>query len=484
MGRANIDLSWLYPVAKGDSNAQLNPAFNSDINENGDVVNSAGIPYGYDKAGNLVDPNTGKTITDSQFNSNLPYATPTLGQQLFAPQAAAEQQRQNNAWTMAGPEAQHAEDIQRGIYESRFANIPKEFIPKDYTPDNLYGIGYTGRQTPQELNAMHLAASDAASGITPLHSQADIVEAQSNLASAKDLLSRQATLFKTQGDVDSANASDAAFNLSRRPVVHNTTSLQDTEQNVAAKGAINRQPVEEAILDQGAVNRLHSITNVDPKSIELAAKQLTSELGREPREEELREYLLDSKMKEAQISRGLTDIGLQDLPMAQRVAHLQNARSLMEANHMPPMSNSAMIDGNGNIVRNPLGMSTAMQGMYAMQNLPGGSKSALNNNSVINTGTGFNIVPSGTPVPAAKSSGTPAAGTSVRPLVSPSAATGDIRRNILGQEYVDPGTAGQQAIVDWLLHGSKESQAMSDRYYENLLKRKAVSTENSNRNIE
>lgn len=273
---------------------------------------------------------------DSSYGAE-PMKTPGFWQRFANPQGANREIQYNTEYNTTPGFAQQHQDVADTLAKQHLANIPSVYNPTGMTPDQMLATGYTGHQTPAELNQEAQSALTANAGGNTLKAASDVLGSRYRFG-------------------------DAKFNLSQQPLTQDTTATGNQIGNVEAHGELGREGDKQATLSQEQLNQLQRSTGVEPQQIELAHQQLKAELGMEPKTEELREYILKNQLsKEQQM--------YNDASLFARTSHNEALAGLRGSENLPTPTSPISIGPNGNLKRtqgyvSPITAAMAMQGKY------------------------------------------------------------------------------------------------------------------------
>jgi hypothetical protein len=333
-----------------------------------------------------VDRN-GKDVTKyaqdtSNYGTNRLMEQPNFWERFANPQGAGEANRANQSYQSMYPLAQNESDIQSGIAASKIAAIRNNggYATPITSPDvSPTTAAYRTGNNPSDAAALNSNEASAEQFLNTPYKRA--------LANTSDL-SNRATQSLTAGQLGNPQAAAIDTGLGLKYDIGQTA------------GALQRQPTEQKVLDADTINRLHTVTGVDPIKIQLAQQQLQGELGREPKYEELRERLLNNQTQESVIQNTLNAGRLGTAPIEagnERLRTLQERRSLM---YQPTAPNKYAVTPSGQLTTNPSYVNPLAVKMSGINDI-NKPISAGGNSRPVSLGNGLNIVPtagSGVPI--------------------------------------------------------------------------------------
>lgn len=196
-----------------------------------------------------LDPGSvGKFLDENGQDVSQPYSSPSQWQRLVHPEESGAIDKMNNDYISKPIMANLENRTSLGIRAGNVGLLPLALAPN----------------TP--------ALSAAAAGYGSLDTSPSYINQQN-----RALLTAQHGLPGTQAATD--------LNIGKI-------------ENVASAGTLDRQPMEQSILNQDTVNRWHTVYGLTPDQIELAEKQVKSDLRFKPTEDSIKTQALKNQQQE------------------------------------------------------------------------------------------------------------------------------------------------------------------------------------------
>lgn len=304
--------------------------YNKNATDNDNFKPIPNSPIYVDRNGKDVT----KYATDTaNYGTNRLMEQPNFWERFANPQGADEANRANQSYSSMYPLAQNESDINSGIAANKIAAIRKNG-------------GYATPITSPDVSPLTAAYR---TGNNP----SDSAALNSNDAAAEQFLNEpyKAALAQTSNLSNAATQSLTASQLGNPRAAAISSGLGLKYDIGQTAGALERQPTEQKVLNADMLNRLHTVTGVDPIKIQLAQEQFQAEHNREGHYEELREKVLDNEQKEAAIQGSLSGGRLSDVGIEadnNRLRTLAERRSLM---YQPtPLNKYSMTPGGERVL--------------------------------------------------------------------------------------------------------------------------------------
>lgn len=244
MPRANIDLSWLYPLlAKNGGAPQINPAAGGvDMNDQGQFYNIV----------------TGHPLTDDEAFAapvDQEYLKPSLAMRMFNPQQASWIDQQNAQYAAAPFNAANARDVQRLMSSKDWATL---------TPEQQQALGG---------NMANAITTTGGNFTSP--AMRGVIAANSDISNQVPQLSSQEEAQRIKQAIDTANA----FGNAGGPQNRGVSDALGLARNIAVdSNFLNNLPTWNKLQDTSLANQLWYQENNAPANNRLSLLQTNSDI--------------------------------------------------------------------------------------------------------------------------------------------------------------------------------------------------------------